>query len=151
MAIDSHESPSLVQIRIKQSKTDPFRLGVDVFLGTTGAEVCPVKALIEYIGVRNSRQGPLFISTNGDPMTRSMLVSPLQAALREVGVQHCNYNGHSFRIGAATTAAQKGLEDSLIQTLGRWKSAVYKLYIKLPHSQLASVSRVMVRPLQSST
>ena len=112
-----------------------------------------MKVLIEYIhvSVRNSRQGPLFIFTNGDPLTRSMLVSHLQAALLEVGVQHSNYNGHSFRIGAATTVAQKGLEDSLIQTLGRCKSTAYKLYIKLPRSQLASVSQVMVHPLHSST
>ena len=151
VAIDSHESPSLVRLRIKQSKTDPFRLGVDVFLGTTGSDVCPVKALIEYISVRSSCQSLLFIATNGDPLTRSMLVSRLQAALREVGVQHSNYNGHSFRIGAATTAAQRGLEDSLIQTLGRWKSAAYKLYIKLPRTQLASVSRVMACPPRSST
>lgn len=47
---------------------------------------------------------------------------------------HCTsfYNGHSFWIGAATTAVQRGLEDSLIQTLGSWHSDAYKLYIKLP-------------------
>jgi hypothetical protein len=68
-------------------------------------------------------------------------VSHLQAALQRAGIQQENYNGHSFRIGAATTAAQKGLEDSLIQTLGRWKSGAYKVYIKLPRSQLAAVSQ----------
>ena len=151
VAIDSHDSPKLVRLRIKQSKTDPFRLGVDVFLGATGLEACPVKALLEYINVRNPYPGPLFIGLNGNPLTRSLLVSQLQTALRMAGVPHTNYNGHSFRIGAATTAAQRGLEDSLIQTLGRWKSNAYKLYIKLPRAQLASVSKAMAQSLQQTT
>ena len=62
IAIDSHTAPSLVCLRIKQSKTDPFR---------------------------------------------------------------------------------EGVEDSLIQTLGPWKSAAYKVYIKLSKSQLTSVSRAL--------
>ena len=47
--------------------------------------------------------------------------------------------------GAATTASQQGLEDSLIQTLGRWRSEAYKIYIKLPRAQLASVSRALAQ------
>ena len=35
------------------------------------------------------------------------------------------YAGHSFWIGAATTAASAGIEDSTIQTLGRWLSSSY--------------------------
>ena len=141
LAIDSHEAPSLIRILIKQSKTDPFRQGVEVFLGATKTDICPVQALIQYLGIRNSMPGALFIFTSGCPLTRSALVSHLQAALQRAGIQQENYNGHSFRIGAATTAAQKGLEDSLIQTLGRWKSGAYKVYIKLPRSQLAAVSQ----------
>ena len=148
VAIDSHVSPSLLRLQIKQSKTDPFRVGVNIFLGATGAEVCPVTAFTQYMGVCNPLPGPLFVWANGDPLSRSTLVSHLKAALQKAGIPHTNYNGHSFRIGAATTAAQRGLEDSLIQTLGRWKSAAYKTYIKLHRSQLASVSQVLANKTQ---
>jgi len=53
-----------------------------------------------------------------------------------------DYAGHSFRIGAATTAAVMGLEDSAIQTLGRWESSLvssYKRYIRQDPHFLASL------------
>ena len=65
----------------------------------------------------------------------------MQTALRKTGLQASEFTGHSFRIGAATTAARKGMEDSLIQTLGRWKSAAYLAYIKIPRQELAGVAR----------
>ena len=52
-----------------------------------------------------------------------------------------NYAGHSFHIGAATTAAAGGVPVEVIKTLGRWKSQAYQLYIKLPSSQLADISK----------
>ena len=51
--------------------------------------------------------------------------------------------GTQFRIGATTMAATVGMEDSLIQTLGRWKSTAYLLYVELDPSKLAAVSRVL--------
>ena len=132
LAIDSHENPSLIRLLLKQSKTDPFRLGVEIFLGATKADICPVQALIQYLGIRKPIPGALFIFTSGCPLTCSALVSHLQAVLKQAGIQQEHYNGHSFRIGATTTVVQKGLEDSMIQTLERWKSEAYKVYIKLP-------------------
>ncbi|RXN33881.1 poly [Labeo rohita] len=43
-----------------------------------------------------------------------------------------NFSSHSFRIGAATTAAQKGLSQQQIQALGRWSSEAFKSYIRHP-------------------
>lgn len=42
------------------------------------------------------------------------------------------YKGHSFRIGAATSAKSKGISDEQIQLLGRWKSNAYRKYIRIP-------------------
>ena len=47
------------------------------------------------------------------------------AVLRQTDVDQRKYCGHSFLIGAATTAATKGIEDSVIKTLGRWESVAY--------------------------
>ena len=146
LAVDSHSQLSMVCVRIKQSKTDPFRQGVHVFLGSMEGAVCPVRAIIGYTGNRNPHPGPLFICKEGTPLTHGYLVASVQQALSQTGLNVSQYNGHSFRIGAATTAAQNGLEDSMIKTLGRWRSDAYKLYIKIPQAQLANVSRTLARP-----
>ena len=145
LSIDSHSNPSAVCIHIKQSKTDPFRQGVDIFLGRTNTAICPITAIINYIGIRPKTPGPLFMLQSGKPLSRAYLVHHLKQDLHAAGLPEAEFNGHSFRIGAATTAARQGLEDSLIQTLGRWRSEANKAYIKIPRAELANVSRVLAK------
>ena len=57
---DSYEAPSLVRLLIKQSKTDPFCQGVEIFLGATKTDVCPVHALIQFLAIHDSTPGALF-------------------------------------------------------------------------------------------
>ena len=45
IAIDNSKVPAVVSVRIKASKTDPFRKGVTLYLGKTGSSVCPVAAI----------------------------------------------------------------------------------------------------------
>ena len=100
-------------------------------------------ALLNYLVIRGDKYGPLFVFKDGRFLTRDRLVREIRIVLEQSGLDASKYCSHSFRIGAATTAAAKGLEDYLIQTLGRWKSLAYLDYVKIPGHQLAFYSRVL--------
>ena len=55
---------------------------------------------------------------DGTSLTKARFVDMVETALEEVGLPWEQFSSHSFRIGAATTAALAGLEDSMITLLG---------------------------------
>ena len=143
VVFDHPSTPTAMFITIKSSKTDPFRKGVTLALGRTNRPLCPVAAMAAYLQQRGHSLGPLFRFKNGEPLTRKKFVDHIKSGLNTAGLNQEKYNGHSFRIGAATTAAFKGLEDSIIKTLGRWESTAYLRYVKIPREQLLSYTRVL--------
>lgn len=94
------------------------------------------------MAVRGMSDGPLFRFENGRALTRQRFVDHVREGLKMAGIDHSRYCGHSFRIGAATTAAAKGVEDSIIKTLGGWESLAFLHYIKIPRSQHVGISGV---------
>ena len=130
-------NPSVLRVNIKQSKTDPFRHGVYIIVGATGESLCPVAAVLHYLTIRGMEAGPLFCFSDGRALTRQRFVSPLS----DLGLDTSLYSGHSFRIGAATTAAARGISDALIKTMGRWENMAYTTYTQTPVHQIAAVSR----------
>ena len=144
MAIDDVVNPGVLSVRIKQSKTDPFRQGVTIFMGKTGCDLCPVAAVLAFLAMRGPGEGPLFRFESGEALTRPRLVSALRKVLAQAGFQLEDYAGHSLRIGAATTAAACGVPVDTIKALGRWKSQAYQLYVHLPKKQLVEISHKLV-------
>lgn len=144
ISVDSIRDPQVLKVHIKASKTDPFRKGMDIFVGRTNKALCPVGAVLAYQTARGKSSGPFFRFANGKPLTRERLVRRVREALAQAGVDYSSYSGHSFRSGAATTAARCGVADATIKMLGRWKSSAYQLYIKTPRDQLARMSQVLL-------
>ena len=142
IALDNLQKPSFVQVSIKQSKTDPFRKGVKLCVGRTDSDLCPVGALLSYLQCRGSAPGPLFVFKDGQFLSRKRFVELVRDGLARTDVDQEKYCGHSFRIGAATTAAAKGIEDSVIKTLGRWESTAYLQYVRIPREQLTGYAGV---------
>ncbi len=120
--VDSRESPSYLEVKIKASKTDVFPKGVTVVLGVSGADICPIAAILSYMAWLRPRadaqQSPFFTCSDGSLLTRDRFVREIRVVLSAAGIAAEHYAGHSFRIGAATVAAARGMPDSLIKTLG---------------------------------
>ena len=145
--VDDHHKPTCISLFLSKSKTDPYGKGITLFVGTTGSLLCPVAAVLAYLAIRPSTPGPLFLLSSGVPLTRETFVSRLKQGLSSAGIDSSGYNGHSFRIGAATTAARVGIPDSTIKILGRWESSAYCLYIRTPRQQLTGISSNLVSVL----
>ena len=92
-------------------------------------DLCPVRAMQRYLAVRGDARGRLFSLPAGIPLLRSKFDKTLHLTVKTCGLQG-KYLGHSFRIGAATKAAAKGMSDSKIRQLGRWRSNAFLTYIR---------------------
>ena len=124
------QSVKIVITRFKHNTDNrPFTIIID---RQPAEQHCPVQCLINYLKLRGYSQGPLFALANGDPITVTQFNRQLQLALSFCGLDSSRYKSHSFRIGAACYAAEKGLSDAQIRTLGRWNSDAFKIYIRPP-------------------
>ncbi|KAJ8303754.1 hypothetical protein KUTeg_018677 [Tegillarca granosa] len=85
----------------------------------TGKSVCPVFSIKNFSSVRNRSDGILFIHEDGSPLTRYQFNAVLRKSIIKLGLPLSVFSSHSFRIGTATTLALKGLDPSIIQSLGR--------------------------------
>ena len=113
--------------------------GPPVFLVISAhAAFRPIKAIL---AVRRNAPGPLFIFPGGTPVTKAYFGDQLKKSLAWAGLFSECYKGHSFRIGAAITAAMQGISDEKIQRMGRWKSQAFKKYIRIP--MLATIMRTL--------
>ena len=92
---------------------------------------CPVELLMDYLVHRGHNPGPLFVLHDGSPTPRLFFTDQLSVAISQCGLNPAKYKGHSFRIGAASHAADRGLSDVQIRTLGRWKSNAFHKYIRI--------------------
>jgi len=48
ISIDNRGNPCILKVNIKQSKTDPFQQGVQIYLGATDTPLCPILGMLPY-------------------------------------------------------------------------------------------------------
>ncbi|XP_016355771.1 uncharacterized protein LOC107699110 [Sinocyclocheilus anshuiensis] len=108
-----------ISFLIKQSKTDQVKKGHFIYIFNLSSPIQPYQSIFEYLRLRNSQakfpHEPLFLDDSKKPVTRFWFQKHLRSVLQLSGIAAKNFSSHSFRIGAATSAAQKGLSMQQIQ------------------------------------
>jgi hypothetical protein len=132
---NNRQSALFMSIRLDTSKTDPFRMGVDIIISNK----CAISAMCNYLdhcGFDHISSAPLYSIDGHTPMTSYQVTSALRVLIANVGLDPAMYASHSFRRGGATSLSEQGVPATTIQALGRWKSASYALYV---HTPLATI------------
>ena len=145
IGVTSHNMSHHMSLKLKCSKTDPFRQGCTIDYYETDEDLCPVTSMHKYMAMRQhtmvSKKEPLFLLPSRLALTRHMFIGMLRHMLTRLGHNSSHYSGHSLRKGLATTASSAGLEDHVIAALGRWTSDCYRIYIATPKTVIAKAQK----------
>ncbi len=137
-----------ISYTIKQSKTDQTKKGHFIYIFNLQSPILPYQTLLAFLHLRKSQSklpsDPLFTDDSSRPVTRFWFQKHLKAVLLLSGTPAGNFSSHSFRIGAATTAALKGLSQQQIQELGRWSSEAFKSYIRSDRSHIKEAHQTLI-------
>ena len=128
---DVQVSGSQLSVRLRQSKTDQRRRGTAIILTSTPpGDPCPVQSVADYLTVRPPLPGPLLLHANGQCLSRYHFSAVLRTCIGQLSMPPVQFGIHSFRIGVATHAFKEGRSPSEIMSVGRWRSAAFKAYVR---------------------
>ena len=132
--VNVREAPLRVELVLRHSKTDQHGHGYVLSipaLENGNALLCPVQATLNYLASCTVPHTSFLSHYDGSPLTRYQFTAVLRRALDFVGLNDDRFTSHSFRIGAATSAAMAGVAEDSIKVMGRWKSGAYRRYIRI--------------------
>ena len=142
LTFDQADDPPYMKVDVKSSKTSTH--GFKAVIGCSGTFVCSVCWMLAYLAVRPfPPQSPLFIYSQGNPMSHSTLTSSMRELIALAGLPPGEYTPHSLRAGSATDAAQRGLPDSAVQQLGRWRSNAFRAYLRPSNQAQADIASIL--------
>uniref|UniRef100_W5MBB8 Tyr recombinase domain-containing protein n=1 Tax=Lepisosteus oculatus TaxID=7918 RepID=W5MBB8_LEPOC len=127
-------SSDTLTIYLKKSKIDQLGSGTLIYYFKLCSYASPYESLSHYAHLRTSAgvlpTDPLFVNEKGHIVTCNWFLSHLSDILLTAGYPPEQFSGHSFRSGAAASAARQGIPEYLIKQLGCWSSEAYHAYIK---------------------
>ncbi len=92
--------------------------------------LCPVKLLVQYLQMRGTSPGFLFIRQDGGPVKAAWFAQRLKQLLQMAGLDKSKYATHSLRIGATMDLAGSGATSEQLKAFGRWTTRAYSRYVR---------------------
>jgi len=136
---------SYMELILPSPKTDPFWKGITLTIAASNDATYPIHAIQHFFSHDTHRppHSPLLCRgrVEQQAFTREYVVQQLQHLALMAGLGQGSWNGHSFRRGTATWAAQVGIPDREIQILSRWRSDAYNAYIEFSNCKRISLSK----------
>ena len=144
ITVDSTHAHRMLRVHLRESKCDQFGKGVNIFVGKTDNEQCPVTTVVADMARPDGR--PILPPAREEPLGEAN-IAELRSALTAIGMDPLLYEGHSFHIGAATVASQAGLPDSTIPG----PQAMEQCSIHVVHPDARYLASVTARILQPTS
>ena len=69
----------MLQVRFKKSKTDQEGKGMLIYVGKTNNVLCPASAMLAYLSIHGTKEGPLFHFKDGRALTKERLIDLSQS------------------------------------------------------------------------
>lgn len=126
-SVEISSSPRHISFFLPMHKADRLFEGSHIVLEERNSHLDPVAIFLRYIN-RRDHLFPLYphlwIRENGTAPTRSWFIRRIRLHFPP------EYAGHSLRSGGATALAIAGVPADRIQTIGRWSSNTFQIYIR---------------------
>lgn len=128
---DATGSALSITLNVRGAKTAKAGQAQPILLNAQPNVLCPVKAVQRRLATSLEPTDSLFGFWNGESrtnLTRSRVVKRCKEIWDSEG--WTTLSGHSFRVGGASLRNALGVPHKDIQTLGRWTSSCYLIYLR---------------------
>ena len=135
--------PNHYSLSLKHTKTgNPCT----IVIARTDSPFCPMAAMRRYVNLRpqTGPSAPLFLTSPHQHMTGAWFTQHLKRTLQRCNLPEGKYSSHSFRIGAATSAAAQGASAASLQQMGRWSSSAFTAYIRPEQAAILAAQRTLL-------
>jgi len=130
-------APEGMIITLKRSKTDQEGKGRKIGIPYAQGDICPVKALKQYLMEANISKGPILRPMSGvnklakTRLTSASVALAIKCRAKQAGMDPSHFSGHSLRAGFATSAAQAGAETwAIMKQTGHKSEKTVRRYIR---------------------